>query len=139
MFCIVIFISKKVLLSLSEKMACFLIPAGLAVITTLLGKKFPQKYRISWLNALLWGGTAMLTVEHIAHGEIVPYPPFLTAGLLEVLPEMLRVGVPMAVVSVLIWSTMVTIDIKIGEKIWRSITKAVGTRLGIRTRHVKAT
>jgi len=120
-------------------MACFLIPAGLAVITTLLRKKFSQKYHISWLNALLWGGTVMLAVEHIAHGEIVPYPPFLTAGLSQVLPEMLMVGVPMAVVSVLIWSTMATIDLKIGEKIRRSTTKAIETRLGIRTRHAKAT
>jgi len=120
-------------------MACFLIPAGLGIITTLLRKKFPQKYHISWLNALLWGGTVMLAVEHIAHGEIVPYPPFLTAGLSQILPEMLMVGVPMAVASVLIWSAMVTIDLKIGEKIRQSTTKAMETRLGIRTRHAKAT
>ena len=120
-------------------MACFLIPAGLGIITTLLRKRFPQKYHISWLNALLWGGTVMLAVEHIAHGEIVPYPPFLTAGLSQVLPEMLRIGVPMALISVLTWSAMVTIDLKIGEKIRRSTTKAIETRLGIRTRHAKAT
>jgi len=120
-------------------MACFLIPAGLGIITTLLRKKFPQKYHISWLNALLWGGTVMLAVEHIAHGEIVPYPPFLTAGLSEVLPEMLRIGAPMALLNVFIWSAMVMINIKIGEKIRQSTTKAMGTRLGIRTRHAKAT
>ena len=112
-------------------MACFLVPTGLGVITTLLRKKFPQKYRINWLNFMLWGGAVMLAVEHIAHGEIVPYPPFLTAGLSQVLPEMLKVGVPMAVVSVLIWSTMVTIDLKIGEKIRRSTTKTMETRTGI--------
>jgi len=81
----------------------------------------------------------MLAVEHIAHGEIVPYPPFLTAGLSQVLPEMLMVGVPMAVASVLIWSAMVTIDLKLGEKIRQSTTKAMETRLGIRTRHAKTT
>lgn len=81
----------------------------------------------------------MLAVEHIAHGEIVLYPPFLTAGLFQVLPEMLMVGVPMAVVSVLIWSTMAMIDLKIGEKIRRSTTKGIETRVGIRTRHVKTT
>jgi len=112
-------------------MACFLIPSGLGIITTLLRKKFPQKYHINWLNFMLWGGAVMLAVEHIAHGEIVPYPPFLTAGLSQVLPEMLKVGVPMAVVSVLIWSTMVTIDLKIGEKIRRSTTKTMETRTGI--------
>ena len=120
-------------------MACFLVPTSLAVITTLLRKKFPQKYYISWLNALLWGGAAMLAIEHIAHGEIVPYPPFLTAGLSQVLPEMLRIGVPMALINVLTWSAMVTIDMKIGEKIRQSTTKAMETRLGIKTRHAKTT
>ena len=112
-------------------MACFLVSSGLGVITTLLRKKFPQKYRINWLNFMLWGGAVMLAVEHIAHGEIVPYPPFLTAGLSQVLPEMLKIGVPMAVVSILIWSTMVTIDLKIGEKIRRSTAKMMETRTGI--------
>jgi hypothetical protein len=104
---------------------------GLGVITTVLRKKFPQKYHINWLNVLLWGGVVMLAVEHIAHGEIVPYPPFLTAGLSEVLPEMLKIGVPMALISTLIWSGMVAIDLKIGEKIRRSTTQAMETRMGI--------
>ena len=81
----------------------------------------------------------MLAVEHIAHGEIVPYPPFLTAGLAEVLPEMLKIGVPMALANVFIWSAMVTINLKIGEKIRQSTTKAMETRIGIRTRHARAT
>jgi hypothetical protein len=109
----------------------------LGIITTLLRKKFPQKYHINWLNALLWGGTIMLAVEHIAHGEIVPYPPFLTAGLSEVLPEMLRIGVPMALLNVFIWSAMVTINLHMGEKIRRAVTRGVETRVGIRTRHAK--
>jgi hypothetical protein len=72
----------------------------------------------------------MLAVEHVAHGEIVPYPPFLTAGLSQVLPEMLMIGVPMAAVNVLIWSAIVSIDLKTGEKIRQSTMKTMGTKIG---------
>ena len=72
----------------------------------------------------------MLAVEHLAHGEIVPYPPFLTAGLSQVLPEMLMIGVPMAIASVFAWSAMVTIDLKIVEKTRQSAMKTMGTKLG---------
>lgn len=97
-------------------MACFLVPTSTAVITTAMRKKFPEKYRINWLNAMLWGGSVMLAVEHIAHGEVVPYPPFLTAGLFEVLPEMIRVGVPMTVFVALIWLAIVVVAAKADEK-----------------------
>jgi hypothetical protein len=40
----------------------------------------------------------------------VPYPPFLTAGLSEALPEMLAVGVPMTIAVSGVWAfiTVVT-------------------------------
>lgn len=109
-------------------MACFLVPMGLAIITTVLSRKFPERYRISWLNALLWGGVLMLAVEHLAHGEVVPYPPFLTAGLNEVIPEMLTVGLPITVGTVGLWSAMVFFNLRlnISEKI------RVGPKLGHR-------
>jgi hypothetical protein len=87
-------------------MACFLVPMGLGIITTLLARFFPKRLNISWLNAMLWGAVAMLMVEHVAHGEIIPYPPFLTAGILEVLPEMLSVGGPMTLASVSFWALL---------------------------------
>ncbi|MCM8781717.1 MAG: hypothetical protein NC828_01500 [Candidatus Omnitrophica bacterium] len=90
-------------------MACFLVPAGTAVVTTAIRKKIPQKYHINWLNSMLWGGVVMLAVEHISHGEVVFYPPFLSAGINEVLPEMLRVGIPMTLAIFLIWSVMVVV------------------------------
>ena len=107
-------------------MACFLVPMALGIITTLFRKKFPARYNINWLNALLWGGVAMLAVEHLAHGEIVPYPPFLTAGLSEILPEMVRVGVPMALACTFLWVGMVTIAPRL------NLIKTMETRLGIR-------
>ncbi|HOX54525.1 MAG: hypothetical protein PHI86_03925 [Candidatus Omnitrophica bacterium] len=90
-------------------MACFLVPTAAAVVTTAVGKKVPEKYHLNWLNSMLWGGVAMLAVEHLAHREIVPYPPFLTAGLPEVWPEMMKIGVPMTIVIFLIWGVMVAV------------------------------
>jgi len=90
-------------------MACFVVPMGAATVTTAVGKKVPKKYHLNWLNSMLWGGVAMLAVEHLSHKEIVPYPPFLTAGLPEVFPEMMRVGIPMTLIIFLIWGIMVTV------------------------------
>ncbi|MFA4991049.1 MAG: hypothetical protein WC569_00510 [Candidatus Omnitrophota bacterium] len=88
-------------------MACFAVPTAAAIVTTVIGKKIPEKYHINWLNSMLWGGVVMLAVEHIAHKEVVLYPPFLTAGLSEVLPEMMKVGIPMTLAIFLIWGIMV--------------------------------
>lgn len=98
-------------------MACFFVPAGAAIVTTVMRKKVPEKYHINWLNSMLWGGVAMLAVEHISHGEVVLYPPFLTAGLPEVLPEMLKVGVPMTLFVFLIWGVMVGVSLKMSKKL----------------------
>ena len=51
----------------------------------------------------------MLAIEHIAHEEVVPYPPFLTAGLAEVLPEMLSVGVPMTLAIITVWGLILAV------------------------------
>ena len=102
-------------------MACFLVPAILALITTTLRKKFPKEAKINWLNALLWGGVIMLAVEHIAHEEIVPYPPFLTAGIEHVLPEMFSVGVPMTLAIIGLWGLLVLVPYAIP---YSSLSKA---------------
>lgn len=93
-------------------MACFLVPTGVAVVTTAVRKKVPEKLKIDWLNALLWGGAVMLAVEHIAHQEIVPWPPFLTAmenpaDIPVMLHEMGTIGTTMAIVCLVIWGLMV--------------------------------
>ena len=98
-------------------MACFLVPTGAAIITTAIEKKVPEKYHINWLNSMLWGGVVMLAVEHISHGEVVPYPPFVTAGFSEVWPEMLRVGVPMTIAVFLIWGIMIGVAGKMSSKV----------------------
>jgi|LSQX01.3.fsa_nt_gb hypothetical protein len=116
-------------------MACFLVPMGEAIVTTVLQKAIEKKEKetgvegspqtgvkwsrkLSWLNRLLWGGVLLLALEHFWHGEIVPWPPFLTAmsNPAEVGPmlhEMATIGTGMAVFVTLVWVIMILIaDLK---------------------------
>jgi hypothetical protein len=81
---------------------------AIAILTSALRKRLPEKLRINILNLLLWGGVLGLALEHVAHGEIVPYPPFLTAGLEHVIPEMLTMGVPMTMAISGTWALVVS-------------------------------
>jgi hypothetical protein len=85
---------------------------SLAIVIGAIRKKIPAKYHINWLITLLGGGVVALAVEHIAHGEVVMYPPFLTAmssisDTAVMLHEIATVGVAMAVVCVAVWIAMV--------------------------------
>ena len=110
-------------------MACFTITAAEAVVvsaaqitTYLLEKKGVIKYepnedgtaKVKWskklgiLNGMLWGGSFLLALEHIFHGEVAMYPPFLTAmedaeSTAEMFHEMGTVGVGMALAITAIW------------------------------------
>lgn len=119
-------------------MACFLIPAAEAVITTVAAKiiksrekdesaalslsdgsvqaaaKIKFSTKLGWLNKLLWGGSALLAFEHIWHGEVVPFFPFLTAvengEVAEMLAEMGSTGVMMSVVVTAVWAGMLAVS-----------------------------
>jgi hypothetical protein len=97
-------------------MACFLAPTTAAMIVSAVRKKIPLKYHINWLISMLWGGVIMLAVEHVSHGEVVLYPPFLTAGFMEVLPEIIKVGVPMTLTITVVWLVMVFVAEKLLNK-----------------------
>ena len=104
-------------------MACFLVPAAEAVATSIAkieadkketAKKTEQEIKIpfstklSWLRNMLWGGAVLLAFEHVWHGEVVPWFPFLTAmsdpaDKAEMLHEMATVGVTMAVLITVVW------------------------------------
>jgi len=112
-------------------MACFIVPAGEAIVTSVVQKVIEKREkkaggaknknigltwsrRLGWLNKLLWGGTILLALEHIWHGEVVPWPPFLTAmeNPAEVAPmlhEMATVGVAMAIFVTVVWAIIVMI------------------------------
>ena len=102
-------------------MACFIAPMSLAIVTTVFRKKIPENLKIGWLNVMIWGGVIMLAVEHIAHGEVVLFPPFLTAMQIPseipvMLQEMATVGGTMTIAIVCIWLAMVFISQKINVK-----------------------
>ncbi|MEM2971207.1 MAG: hypothetical protein QW270_02125 [Candidatus Bathyarchaeia archaeon] len=98
-------------------MACFIVPMAIAVITTTIQKtarSLAEKLKLGILNALLWGGVILLAVEHVWHGEVTPYPPFLTAmanstDIPVMLHEMATFGIAMSVATLAIWGTILTI------------------------------
>lgn len=114
-------------------MACFIVPGTEAIVTSIVEKavaskeeangtakelaaegKLTWRQKLSWLTAMLWGGAVLLALEHIWHGEVVLYPPFLTAmgnpaDTAVMLQEMGTVGVAMAVTVTVIWIAMVLI------------------------------
>lgn len=119
-------------------MACFLVPAAEAVVTTALTKamekkeketaasggaweapaeqevRLPFSRKMKWLNHLLWGGSALLALEHVWHGEIIPAFPFLTAAsdpvqFSQMLQEMSTTGVAMAALVTAFWAGMLAV------------------------------
>ncbi len=115
-------------------MACFLVPAAEAVITTVAEKvikhgekkeetgKLRFSDKLKWLNGMLWGGSGLLAFEHIWHGEVVPYFPFLTNASdpddrAEMLHEMMTSGVAMAALVTLVWVGMVIISSRLEKRI----------------------
>ena len=76
--------------------------------------KIPFSVKLGWLNRLLWGGSALLAFEHLWHGEIVPFFPFLTAvadgEVSGMLAEMSTTGVMMAVLVTVVWAAMLLVS-----------------------------
>ncbi len=96
-------------------MACFLVPGSEGIVVTLLtkivGKEKAERLKLKWLSTMLWGGTILLAIEHIWHGEVVPWPPFLTAmanpsDTAAMLHEMATHGTLMASMITLVWGVM---------------------------------
>ncbi len=107
-------------------MACFIAPMTVAVITTGTKKKVDSRYHLEWLNTMLWGGVIMLMVEHVAHGEVVPFPPFLTAmnnpaDIPVMLGEIATIGTAMTLAIIATWAVMVVVANK-AEKVINSKT-----------------
>ena len=100
-------------------MACFLVPTAEAIVTGVVSKvekknevvvegKIPFSRKLKWLKNMLWGGAALLAYEHVWHGEVVPWFPFLTAAAnpedtAVMLHEMATVGVTMALLVTAAW------------------------------------
>ncbi|MDD6033041.1 MAG: hypothetical protein PUC47_06080 [Oscillospiraceae bacterium] len=110
-------------------MACFLVPVAEAIVTTaashvLKNKEEQQKTaslsipfsrKLKWLSNLLWGGSALLAFEHVWHGEVTPWFPFLTAAgnpedAAVMLQELGTAGVGMALLVTAVWLGMVAVS-----------------------------
>ena len=92
-----------------------------AAIETYQEKKLPWSKKLMILAQLLWGGAFLLCFEHIWHGEVVPWFPFLTAmndpgDTAEMLSEMGSIGVTMAVIVTVTWAFMMFAADKIMER-----------------------
>ena len=121
-------------------MACFTVPAAEAIITTVAGKIIKNKgnnsfaEKIGWLNKMLWGGSALLAFEHVWHGEVVPFFPFLTAvkdgEAAEMLHEMATAGVCMALLVTAAWGIMVGV-VSMFEKKSKNENKTVNLAGGL--------
>lgn len=130
-------------------MACFVVLAAEAIVTTIAAKVMKSKEneaksaevkldetgsgtvekisfsrKLKWLNSMLWGGSALLMFEHLWHGEIVPWFPFFTAagdsaGMAEMLTEMATAGVTMSLLVTAVWLCMVAVTSSMEKKALR--------------------
>ena len=103
-------------------MACFTVPLATAVAASAVRRVLPESARrnpfaarIGWLTKMMFGGSFLLAIEHVYHGEIIFAPPFLTAvrdgetaGMLH---EMATRGVAMALLLVAVWAVMVAVSV----------------------------
>lgn len=129
-------------------MACFVVPATEAIVTTVIQKVVAKKEKsenkdgsqmkigfadkLKWLNGMLWGGSGLLAFEHVWHGEVTPFFPFLTAAndpadTAEMLHEMATSGSAMAILVTAVWAGLVIVSNKITASDNRSEKKAGAT------------
>lgn len=114
-------------------MACFLVPVAEAAVVKILeksqerkeikvveteqapisdraeDKRIPLSRKLRWLSWMLIGGAVLLAFEHVWHGELVPWFPFLTsmsdpAAAADMFTEMATVGVAMSAAVTAVWA-----------------------------------
>ena len=104
-------------------MACFTAPLAQALVVTAAKSvckdgaarpRNPFVRRLGWLQKMLFGGSFLLAIEHVWHGEITWRYPFLTAvkdgETAEMCHEIATVGVAMAVLITVVWAGMVVVS-----------------------------
>ena len=72
------------------------------------GSEVKWSKKLSYLELTLWGGSFLLAIEHVIHGEVTFIPPFLTAmsskeDTITMLQEMGTIGVIMFVTLLVAW------------------------------------
>lgn len=118
-------------------MACFIVPGAEAIIAAAASKIISVREKkglihteenstkpsekVSWLARLGGGGSALLAFEHLWHGEISPFFPFLTAAADPeetsiMLHEMATVGTSMSIIITAVWIGMLAVTSSAGKK-----------------------
>jgi len=115
-------------------MACFMVPGAEAIITAAAQKILEHheakagtepelclSAKLGSLNKMLWGGSALLAFEHIWHGEVTPWFPFLTAAgspesTAAMLHEMATSGVAMALAVTAVWIAMTAVGAAVRKR-----------------------
>ena len=78
------------------------------------GSDIKWSKKLGYLELSLFAGSFVLAIEHIIHGEVVPFPPFLTAmsskaDAIEMWEEIGTIGVAMFGIIVGAWAIGVLI------------------------------
>lgn len=104
-------------------MACFITPLVTGIVIKLIKRiwKNSVNYRLDILEIMLITGAVILAIEHLWHGELVPYPPFLTAmqnpyDLSGLLSEISIVGSSMTATVVLAWFSITAFNNRVKLK-----------------------
>ena len=88
--------------------------AGVAPKIEKFGSDTKWSKKLAYLELMLFAGSFILAIEHIIHGEIVPFPPFFTAisegGTIDMLKEMGTIGVSMLAALVVTWGIGVLVS-----------------------------
>lgn len=119
-------------------MACFIVPGAEAIIAAAASKLISVREekglihteenstklseKVSRLAKLGGGGSALLAFEHLWHGEISPFFPFLTAAADPeetsiMLHEMATVGTAMSLLITAVWIGMLAVTSTVGKKV----------------------
>ncbi len=97
-------------------MACFTAPVAQALVVGALkssSKKSENPFvaRLGLLQKMLFGGSFLLAIEHVYHGEVIFSWPFLTAvrdgNTAEMLHEIATSGLAMCAVVSIVWAGIV--------------------------------
>lgn len=123
-------------------MCCFIAPMTEAMITTittivlersektakqgrdlqLATKKQAICKNLKVLSKMLWGGSALLAFEHVWHGELQAFYPFLTAAsspeaMSQMWQEVATVGTSMAGVVTVAWAALMAVRSKMHREV----------------------
>ncbi|MCC6025248.1 MAG: hypothetical protein LM555_02990 [Desulfurococcaceae archaeon] len=116
--------------------ACFITPLVVGVVLAVVKRLWrgAERARLDILVYLMLGGALVLVAEHAWHGEIVPWPPFLTAmkspeDIPVVINEMTRVGGAMTLAVTGAWLLVLGLTRRIQIRVTpiKQLTTTLGT------------